>query len=68
VARREKAYIDLKPGEVATEKEIIEFCRSKTCTYKVPKLIEFRNELPKSAVGKILRKILREEEIAKAKK
>jgi len=63
-----KAYIVLKPGEVATEKEIIEFCRSKLAPYKVPKLIEFRNELPKSAVGKILRKILREEEIAKAKK
>jgi len=63
-----KAFIVLKPGEEVTEKEIIEFCKQKLAPYKVPKLIEFRKELPKSAVGKILRKILREEELAKNKK
>jgi len=63
-----KAFIVLKPGEEATEKEIIEFCKQKLAPYKVPKLVEFRKELPKSAVGKILRKILRDEELAKSKK
>ncbi len=60
-----KAYIVLKPGENATPEEIIAFCREKLAAYKVPKLVEFRNSLPKSAIGKILRKILREEEAAK---
>jgi len=63
-----KAFIVLKPGETATEKEIIAFCKEKLAPYKVPKLVEFRSELPKSAVGKVLRKILRDEEMAKSKK
>jgi long-chain acyl-CoA synthetase len=62
-----KAYVVLNPGETATEKEIIDFCKEKLAVYKVPKIVEFREELPKSAVGKILRKILREEEEAKRK-
>jgi long-chain acyl-CoA synthetase len=62
-----KAFIVLKPGEKCTEEEIIKFCKEKLAPYKVPKLIEFRDSIPKSAVGKILRKILREEEEAKAK-
>ena len=60
-----KAFVVLKPGETATEEEIITFCREKLAAYKVPKLVEFRSSLPKSAIGKILRKILREEEMAK---
>ncbi len=63
-----KAFVVLKPGVEATDKEIIAFCKEKLAPYKVPKLIEFRKELPKSAVGKILRKILRDEEMAKSKK
>lgn len=63
-----KVFIVLKPGQTATEQEIIDFCRTKLAPYKVPKLVEFRDALPKSAVGKILRKILREEEITKMKK
>jgi long-chain acyl-CoA synthetase len=63
-----KAFVVLKPGESATEKEIIEFCKIKLAPYKVPKQVEFRDALPKSAVGKILRKIMRDEEIAKRKK
>jgi long-chain acyl-CoA synthetase len=63
-----KAFVVLKPGVTATDKEIINFCKTKLAPYKVPKLVEFRTELPKSAVGKILRKILRDEEIAKSKK
>ncbi len=60
-----KAYVVLRPGESATEEEILGFCREKLAAYKAPKIVEFRPELPKSAVGKILRKILREEEAAK---
>jgi len=60
-----KAYIVLRPGETATPEEIIAFCRQKLAAYKVPKLVEFRNSLPKSVIGKILRKILREEEATK---
>ena len=63
-----KAFIVLKPGQTASDKEIIDFCKTKLTGYKVPKLVEFKESLPKSAVGKILRKILREEEAAKKKK
>ncbi|MFO7570781.1 MAG: long-chain fatty acid--CoA ligase [Smithellaceae bacterium] len=63
-----KAFVVLHPGVEATDKEIIAFCKEKLAPYKVPKQVEFRKELPKSAVGKILRKILRDEEIAKSKK
>jgi long-chain acyl-CoA synthetase len=62
-----KAFIVLKPGEKATEDEIISFCKEKLAVYKVPKLVEFRDALPKSAIGKILRKVLRAEEEAKRK-
>ncbi len=63
-----KAFVALKAGMTATEQEIIDFCKTRLAPYKVPKLVEFRPELPKSAVGKVLRKILRDEEIAKSKK
>jgi acyl-CoA synthetase (AMP-forming)/AMP-acid ligase II len=48
--------------------DIIDFCKQKLAAYKVPKIVEFRTSIPKSAVGKILRKTLRDEEIAKSKK
>ncbi len=57
----------LKPGETASGEDIIAFCKEKLAAYKVPKLVEFRDSLPKSAVGKILRKILRAEELDKMK-
>lgn len=57
-----KAYIVLKEGETATEEEIIEFCRARLAKYKVPRAVEFRKELPKTLVGKILRRLLVEEE------
>ena len=60
-----KAFVVLKPGETATEEEIIAYCRERLARYKVPKLVEFRDELPKSLIGKVLRKVLREEEIKK---
>jgi long-chain acyl-CoA synthetase len=62
-----KAFVVLKDGETATEEEIISFCRESLAAYKAPKIVEFRKELPRSAVGKILRKVLREEELAKKK-
>jgi long-chain acyl-CoA synthetase len=58
----------LREGQKATEEEIIKFCKEKLVAYKVPKLVEFRDAIPKSAVGKILRKILRDEEIKKKSK
>jgi long-chain acyl-CoA synthetase len=62
-----KAFIVLKQGERATEQEFIDFCGEKLAVYKTPKSVEFRDELPKSAVGKVLRKVLRDEEMAKKK-
>ena len=62
-----KAFVVVKEGETLTEEEIIGFCREKLAAYKAPKMVEFRDELPKSAVGKILRKVLRDEEAAKNK-
>jgi long-chain acyl-CoA synthetase len=62
-----KAFVVLNPGMDATEQNIIDFCKEKLAAYKVPKSVEFRESLPKSAVGKILRKVLREEELAKKK-
>ncbi len=57
-----KAYIVPKDGEKITIPEIAAFCRSKLASYKVPRIFEFRTELPKSLVGKVLRRALREEE------
>lgn len=57
-----KAYVVLKEGESATEKEIIDFCRGRMAAFKAPKMVEFRKDLPKSAVGKLLRRILVDEE------
>ncbi len=56
-----KAYIVLKPGQQATADEIINFAKERLAPYKVPKQIEFRRELPKSMIGKVLRRALREE-------
>jgi long-chain acyl-CoA synthetase len=57
-----KAYIVLKPGETATPEEIAAFCSDKLASFKRPKQIEFRSELPRTAVGKLLRRVLVEEE------
>ena len=57
-----KAYVVLKEGETATEEEIISFCSENLAKYKVPTCVEFRAELPKTMIGKVLRKALREEE------
>ncbi len=57
-----KACVVLKEGEMATEEEMIEFCREKLAPYKVPHLIEFFEELPKSNLGKTMHYKLRERE------
>jgi len=60
-----KVFIVLKEGETATEEEIIAYCKENLAKYKIPKYVEFRKELPKTMVGKILRRVLAEEEKAK---
>ncbi len=61
-----KVFIVLKEGETATEEEIIAYCKENLAKYKIPKYVEFRKELPKTMVGKILRRVLAEEERKKA--
>jgi len=56
-----KAILVLKANESATDKEIIEYCKNNMAAYRVPTIVEFRDELPKTNVGKILRRALREE-------
>jgi long-chain acyl-CoA synthetase len=63
-----KLFVVLKEGETATAEELIEYGKTKLATYKLPAEVEFRKELPKSTVGKVLRKELRAEELAKRKK
>lgn len=53
-----KAWVVLKPGETATVEEIREFCKKEMAPFKVPTQVEFRSELPKTTVGKILRREL----------
>ncbi|MDD9304511.1 MAG: long-chain fatty acid--CoA ligase [Desulfobacter sp.] len=60
-----KAFVILKEGQSMTEKEVIEYCNGKLAKYKLPVAVEFRQELPKSNVGKILRKDLRAQEESK---
>jgi long-chain acyl-CoA synthetase len=55
-----KAFVVLQEGQTATEREILDFCSEGLAEYKVPKYVEFRESLPKSATGKILRKELRD--------
>ncbi|GAC1410778.1 MAG: long-chain fatty acid--CoA ligase [Actinomycetota bacterium] len=62
-----KAFVVLRPGQTSTPEEIIAFCRESLTPYKVPKSVEFRPELPKTMVGKVLRRQLVEEEKAKIK-
>jgi fatty-acyl-CoA synthase len=53
-----KAVIVLKPGKELSEEEILEYLDGKLARYKIPKQYEFRDELPKSAAGKILKREL----------
>ncbi|MBW2591422.1 MAG: long-chain fatty acid--CoA ligase [Deltaproteobacteria bacterium] len=60
-----KAFIELKPKVTATEQEILDFCKKNMAGYKRPKIVEFRDVIPMSNVGKVLRRVLRDEEIEK---
>ena len=60
-----KAFVVLKEGETTTEEEFIEWCRGRMAGYKRPRAVEFREELPLSQVGKILRRVLKDEVIKK---
>ena len=60
-----KAFVIMKEGQELTAKEVIDYCGTKLAKYKLPVEVEFRQELPKSNVGKILRKDLRAQEEAK---
>jgi long-chain acyl-CoA synthetase len=60
-----KAWIVLKPGATATPDEIRAFCRGRLAGYKVPRHIEFRDSLPKTMIGKVLRRALREEDASR---
>lgn len=63
-----KAFVVVKPGETITEDDVITYCRQHLAAYKIPRQVEFVDELPKSAVGKILRRELRDKELAKLNK
>jgi len=56
-----KAYVVLKEGVVVTEEELDQFMRNKIASFKVPRIYEFRKELPKTAIGKVLKRQLKEE-------
>jgi len=57
-----KLFVVCREGQSVTEKELITFCREGLTGYKVPRKVEFREELPKTNVGKILRRALRDEQ------
>jgi len=61
-----KVWIVPKPGETLTEQEVIDFCKKNLAKFEVPTAVEFRQELPKTMVGKVLRRMLVEEEKKKA--
>lgn len=61
-----KAFVVLKEGATATENEIIKFVKERVAPYKRIREVEFRKELPMTLVGKVLRRVLREEELKKA--
>ena len=60
-----KVFVVLKAGETMTQEEVIEYSKTKLAKYKVPQYVEFIGDLPKSGVGKILRKELRQMELSK---
>jgi len=62
-----KAFVVLKPGATASEQEILEFCKERLAAYKRPREVEFIEALPKSTVGKVLRRVLAEREKEKAR-
>jgi 2-aminobenzoate-CoA ligase len=71
IGQKTKAFVQLKPGVAASEdlkKELVEHCKGKIAVYKLPREIEFIDAMPRTAVGKLLRRILRQQEVEKSKK
>jgi long-chain acyl-CoA synthetase len=62
---RVKAFVQLKPGESVSGDDLLAFCKKNMTGYKRPAVIEFRDSLPVSPIGKVLRRVLRDEERAK---
>jgi long-chain acyl-CoA synthetase len=62
-----KSFVVLRPGMSATAEQIVAHCRENLAPYKVPREVEFRNELPKSAALKILRRVLQDDEARRRK-
>jgi long-chain acyl-CoA synthetase len=60
-----KVFVVKRSGATTTEEEILTFCKERLAPYKAPRAVEFRDDLPKSAVGKLLRRVLVDEERAK---
>jgi len=60
-----KAFVVLKPGETATKRDIVHFASERLAKHKVPRAVEFRDSLPTAPSGKVIRRILAEEERAK---
>lgn len=60
------AYVKLHNGQTTTAAEIRQFCKERLAEYKVPRKVVFKEQLPISIAGKVLRRVLREEELAKA--
>jgi 2-aminobenzoate-CoA ligase len=57
-----KAYVVLKPGQSVSSDALIEYCRGKIATYKLPREVVFVNDLPRTPTGKLLRRVLRQKE------
>jgi 2-aminobenzoate-CoA ligase len=70
MGQRTKAFVVLKAGAAASEdlkKQLVEHCKGKIAVYKLPREIEFIDAMPRTAVGKLLRRVLRQRELEKAK-
>ncbi|MCL5966937.1 MAG: acyl-CoA synthetase [Deltaproteobacteria bacterium] len=70
MGQKTKAFVVLKPGKTPSDdlkKELVEHCRGKVAVYKLPREIEFIDAMPRTAVGKLLRRILRQREVEKTK-
>jgi long-chain acyl-CoA synthetase len=63
-----KAYVVLKEHESATAADVLKHCREHLANFKVPRKVEFRKELPKTLIGKVLRRVLVDEEMKKSRK
>ncbi|HSL92674.1 MAG TPA: hypothetical protein VK863_08495, partial [Candidatus Limnocylindrales bacterium] len=70
IGQRTKAFVVLKAGVAPSEelkKQLVEHCKGKIAVYKLPREIEFIDAMPRTAVGKLLRRVLRQRELEKAK-